>query len=270
MPRKSLLVVSTHSFVDLITNSSSELFVCDSKKSLDAVKELLATLLKNHDAIEKEEHSFDDVFGKIEASQFKFEWYDVPQPLREKYQYLHRYCSFGRGHYDLGYSSNRNPEEEALQAQEWALRGTFNLNEPELQEKDEAEYNRRWTAFRKAEDALWTDYGARKFESENELFLDFLKQNEFSPEAIEQAAIVCANEVARHRQEQKGEHAWFKGEFPTKELTDAYETFQVWSSWGITAKKGDIFVNSAADNTVPYLLMDTISSYLNADRYHLG
>jgi len=37
----TLVVISPHSFVDIITNSSSELFVCETKKSLDMVKEIM-------------------------------------------------------------------------------------------------------------------------------------------------------------------------------------------------------------------------------------
>ena len=42
----SLLSISSHSFVDLITNSSSELFVCDGRKTVEAVKEILQILLE--------------------------------------------------------------------------------------------------------------------------------------------------------------------------------------------------------------------------------
>ena len=38
---KTLLIIKTHSFVDVITNSSTELFVCDDEKTLEEVKNLL-------------------------------------------------------------------------------------------------------------------------------------------------------------------------------------------------------------------------------------
>ena len=41
---KILSVIPIHSFVDIITNSSSELFICETKKSVDAVKETLVAL----------------------------------------------------------------------------------------------------------------------------------------------------------------------------------------------------------------------------------
>lgn len=42
---KTLFVLRLHSFVDVITNSSSELFVLDTDKSIEAVKSVLGTLI---------------------------------------------------------------------------------------------------------------------------------------------------------------------------------------------------------------------------------
>lgn len=39
--KNNLLVLRIHSTIDVITNSSTELFVCDKEKSLDAVKKLI-------------------------------------------------------------------------------------------------------------------------------------------------------------------------------------------------------------------------------------
>jgi len=39
---KTLLIIDLHSFVDVITNSSTELFVCDTDKTIEMVKEILA------------------------------------------------------------------------------------------------------------------------------------------------------------------------------------------------------------------------------------
>ena len=38
---KTLLVINTHSVIDVITNSSSELFVCQTEQTIEAVKEML-------------------------------------------------------------------------------------------------------------------------------------------------------------------------------------------------------------------------------------
>lgn len=38
---KQKLIIKTHSFVDIITNSSTELFVCDGSKTLNEVREII-------------------------------------------------------------------------------------------------------------------------------------------------------------------------------------------------------------------------------------
>jgi hypothetical protein len=43
--KKQIIAISTHSFIDVITNSSSELFVLGDAKSIEAVKELLQVML---------------------------------------------------------------------------------------------------------------------------------------------------------------------------------------------------------------------------------
>jgi hypothetical protein len=45
---KQLTVLNLHSFVDLITNSSSELFVCDTEKSIKMVKEVVEKIINNY------------------------------------------------------------------------------------------------------------------------------------------------------------------------------------------------------------------------------
>jgi hypothetical protein len=38
---KKILLIDTHSFIDVITNSSTELFVCDTDKTIDEIKKML-------------------------------------------------------------------------------------------------------------------------------------------------------------------------------------------------------------------------------------
>jgi len=39
--KKDTIIISVHSFVDVITNSSTELFVCDTDKSIDVVRAMV-------------------------------------------------------------------------------------------------------------------------------------------------------------------------------------------------------------------------------------
>lgn len=269
MKTTHILKISTHSFVDLITNSSSELFVCDTKKTLSAVKELLTTLLKNHDAIDGESHSFEDVFGTIEATEYCFDWWQVPKALQDKYKKYHNYCPFGRNQFHVFSSDDHSAEHQSLEQSERELAYNHPVYEKGLYERDKEEYYKRWNAFHKAVDKLWTKFGANALKTEKLLFIEFLKQNNFSSKLQKDAGKIYDTAITAHIAKKAGEHPFPIMKFSGK-LVRAHEVFREWKSWGITAKKGDIFVYSASDNTIPYKLMDTIRSYLNADSYHLG
>ena len=45
---KNKLIIPIHSFVDIITNSSTELFIIDKDKGLDMVKEIVSDAIKKH------------------------------------------------------------------------------------------------------------------------------------------------------------------------------------------------------------------------------
>ena len=89
---KSLLIISPHSFVDVITNSSTELFVCDTTKTLEAVKEVLAKLLKLHDELTDDESVFEDVFKELYVAPYEFDFYKIPKEIRDEYE---QFCKWG-------------------------------------------------------------------------------------------------------------------------------------------------------------------------------
>ncbi len=64
--KKDLLIIDIHSFIDVITNSSSELFICDTKKSVESVKEALESFLIAYNTGNEMDYSFEAVFGKID------------------------------------------------------------------------------------------------------------------------------------------------------------------------------------------------------------
>ena len=267
MKSKDLLIVSTHSFVDLITNSSTELYVCDGKKTIDTIVAMLKTMLKHHDELTGQKHTFEQVFRTPEVSKFTFLYYNATKPVIKDYNYHHRYNAFEGGSYSY---SDINPEERKLEDAERRVQKTLNVYEPGLDEKDKKEYKRRWDLYRKQTSELWTPYGSRKFKSVLNLFLDFLTQNEFSTKEIEKAQKICESLVKKHVKKKQGQYSNVgPDDFPGA-IGEAFENFNSLESWGINTKKGDIFVYSADDNSIPYELMDSLTSYLNAQRYHLG
>jgi hypothetical protein len=59
---RNTFIIKPHSVVDLITNSSSEIFVCETTKTLDIVNELLQDMLTLHNKIHETNFSFSDCF----------------------------------------------------------------------------------------------------------------------------------------------------------------------------------------------------------------
>jgi len=88
---KNLILINNHSFVDVITNSSSELFICNTGKSIEFVKEILAEMLQTYSKATGKEYIFDHVFGDIylaeekadQALKLLIEW-DIPWNIHNK------------------------------------------------------------------------------------------------------------------------------------------------------------------------------------------
>lgn len=61
---KKVLLINFHSFVDIITNSSTELFVGESSKSVDFIKEMILDYLNIHFKYNDNHYGFD---GTVES-----------------------------------------------------------------------------------------------------------------------------------------------------------------------------------------------------------
>ena len=62
---KKIILVDPHSFVDVITNSSSELFVCDTDKSVKFVETFLENALDTYNMGRETNIPFRKAFGEI-------------------------------------------------------------------------------------------------------------------------------------------------------------------------------------------------------------
>ena len=61
------ILVNPHSCVDLITNSSSELFIGKNDQGIEFVKETLTEMLKEYNKETADNRSFDSVFGYVKV-----------------------------------------------------------------------------------------------------------------------------------------------------------------------------------------------------------
>ena len=264
--KKQILIVNTHSFVDIITNSSSELFVCDTKKSIEAVKEILTKLLASHSELSGTQYNYDDVFGSIELSKYTFDYNSYPQELRTAYELYNEY----------GYNSSYTKAEDfkKLQDKEHELGAThpyyvqLRANQKIDPKRYDVDDKTLWSDYCNKRDEIWTDFGAKKIKSTGELFIQFLKENGIFDKHDLNVESGIINSVTDHKKHKRGQ--WGHLQFINEKLNDIYRQFSEYLSYNITIKKGSIIVNSKSDNTIPYELFELICSYLNAERHHIG
>jgi len=63
--KKNILMVKPHSIIDVITNSSSELFICDTSKTEETIIELLQEMLTLYNKLFDSDRTYDDCFGVV-------------------------------------------------------------------------------------------------------------------------------------------------------------------------------------------------------------
>ena len=71
MSKKLIFVIQPHSIVDVITNSSTELFVIDTDKSMETIKDILQEAINLHNKAEGTSYTFEDIFEEPRFNEGK-------------------------------------------------------------------------------------------------------------------------------------------------------------------------------------------------------
>lgn len=239
---KSIFVISPHSFVDVITNSSSELFVCNTDKSVETVKEVLVKLTKIHN--EKTELAcgvseldvttlFENVFKEPTVAQYTFSMYEYPN--RDDYWDV---CLYER------YSDHPVYVKAREEAYKWEKANAIDYNN--TTEKERTAYYRKRG---KSLDKIEKEWKALQHKQRYNLLKWAFEQNNIP---------------------------WpLKGKLPKRwddnsEFWEIAQEFENAIDWDYSFKKGDIFIESQSDNTIPYWMFDDIENIFRATRRHLG
>lgn len=232
---KTLLVITPHSILDVITNSSTELFVCDTDKTVEMVKEILAAdpnvygyeepwvfdikeyrtwKIERRNAEnrrERLEQLWDNKFSNIDG------WfYDIEDP--EDLEYLRKHYIEDGDNSGGWWSSERNPFGRRLaEASEKAVKEFLKTHST-----DKIEYNDRWRISHNA--------------SKNEIqkIYDETQGLEIKPD-------------------------WWNN--PLK---------YYYNNQPISDLDGKIMIVGESDNSIPYDHFDWIENTFNATRHHLG
>jgi hypothetical protein len=266
---KTLLIITPHSFVDLITNSSSELFICNTKKSVDAVKKVLVELVKLENQKnnladrlvtelpeayeETEEYVFSEFFKEPVISEFSFSQEKFPR--YDEYRMVHDYNNDKEDLFELYHDAKQKMHD--WQATHPAPAYKNSMTEAEQKAYDD--YNISYRAAR------------RKFYKKWETYVKQLEL-EFYQWAFEEAGL--NKNLLTVDFEDEYPSVKISDNVPTKDAADTADDFRheisMAISYGYNFNKGDILLWSQSDNTVPFGMFDSIEYVLNANRIHAG
>ena len=267
---RTLLIVRPHSIIDLITNSSSELFVYSGVKSLDLVKEFLVKLIESYNTLNESQIKinkndiFNNIFGELSISNYNFAYYSFPSKLKNEYEKYHnmRTISGSWDDYERGFEDSKRYEE--LKKIEEESRKESGYQNFDYKTQNE-EYIKRWKLFLDKREKIWAEWEKDKNLSEIALFRYFLDNNGFTKEYNQLNKILLDKEnIIKH-----GINIPYNYE-EYETLRGLYDEFITNLYYRTEIKRGDILIYSAGSNTIPYELVNSIESYLNARHYHLG
>jgi len=259
---KTLFIIPLHSAADLITNSSSELFVCNTKKTLEAVREMLVELINNHNKLSGENHTFENCFREPTIANYSFDYDKFPEKLRLEYEKYNR----TPGNWNINYFGSTENDRYTLQTEDRKIEEKYNLNEKDLYTKNKKEYDRRFKLYKKETNELWFEYRKAAFLAKYNLFLHLIKNGDYQDSQIAKVKRVikkCINEAKFEIEE------WRMRDLKDKQLVDTENNFSIGMSYGIKIEKGNILIHSRDDNSIPWPVQESIESYLGT-RYHLG
>ena len=252
-------LINIHSAVDLITNSSSELFVCNTKKSVEAVKEIIAVLAENYNRClslsDREDHFmnpislpalFTGVFREPEVSEFTFDL--------NKYPDHREFSSMWKSVFGW-----RNDDVHPIKAEGDEKMDRWEKDHPRPA-NDNA--NKWWNARCAAEREFypkWTEFVRHHFQN---LYTWVAEQNGVDLTPLGEPKSQCSA------------HAWltyskYSEDHPTP-ASRLVAAVNEALDWDFSFKKGDVFLRSSYDNSIPYEFWPLIENTFSTQRRHLG
>jgi hypothetical protein len=256
---KTILILPVHSCVNLITNSSSELFICGKEKTQGMIKPLIEVLYLKY--WEKK--------GKSEDAPAPENLWDtvLQDPIVAQYSFL--------------------PGKMAVQEKLETLRNTRYSNDPEVWDKEraavaklEAEFKAKGKkvgytkkgrvrnakdqkefdkAARDIREKVWEPTCLKRQKLEHSVFVAFLKANKIDPKSFPE-----------FKPSGKMWTRLFDRETLTAEQNEAFNFFEMCVSCELELAKGQVLIHSTKDNSIPWEFMETLEMELGAVRRHLG
>ncbi len=264
---KQILSIPTHSFVDMITNSSSELFVCDTSKTIDMAKEILRELgiIYNKKQLMMENPNliyldklFTDIFKEPSISKYNF----------EKIYNLNLALGNDIGFDNIITFSSDNPLEQEKRIYKQKVWAWEKANpRPKSRDEDVPKYNLWWKSYNKARYDIWKPFGETIFNGKKSRYKDVCQ-------ALKD---ICSDNNINPKELGALKVDWEYGHIEIKFNKNASKKIQDFraallhhASWGMCPKKGNLIIESVSDNTIPYDMFEDIKQIFSANRHHLG
>lgn len=270
---KTTFIVNNHSFVDVITNSSSELFVCNTEKTIDLVKDILKELLYKHNP----KLNFDDCFGTIELSKYNFDENAISKEVYRNYKSLSDSPDYSDYFSPKLHVSQHKVLTQCI-SEESTLREKLKKRDMSLKKEQvdsfvnpEQLVFEREAELKKELSKIWKKYAQEKVKAECEMFSEFLKQNEMLNDQTKKDVEKIYSHTIKRQANHFSRHS---GVFGLPEKLDSY--YDIWNVfheclfYKMKLNKNQIRISSRRDNSIPYEIFEDIESVFNARRYHLG
>jgi hypothetical protein len=274
-------IVSLHSFVDLITNSSSELFICDTKKSVATVKEIITGLAKLHnkqiELSDKDnsygrvsiENLFTGVFREptIAKCDFALEKFPRYAEWMEMFghEYAYVYHSDGTGLHPVELAAKNALDDWERENPRPHYDYKVKLTKTQQRAFDEA--CEKWSkAERTATEKIYKQWNDMVLDIYVALYQWVAKTNNIDLTPLGKLSIHGGRYCYPYYESLVGENYKNKKNNSLAEFIDEIDSA---ISWNYTFKKGDIFLHSADDNSIPYDFWPAIENTFNCQRRHL-
>lgn len=255
----SLLILPIHSFVDLITNSSSELFVCETKQKLAAFRKTITRLAELHNeanALRDESSEFG--WGDLDVANLFREHFRNPriQPYTfrlDLYPKCAEYRSICDWRVDNVHPIRVTAEDEM---REWSRANPRpNYDWSDISDSDRKSYNdyvKKETEARMRIFSKWTDL---QNTTETEMYRWAFKQNGLDWDSGTPTS-----------------NNWrlWERDFDDDSLEEFKNDIGLATTYGFGFNKGDIMLRTASDNSVPCGFFDDIRRIFRCNRVHLG
>ena len=240
--KKQICAIKLHSAVDLITNSSTELFVCDTDKEIQIVKEILQRILDGYNMMEQKSYTM-DVFKepfRVNLEEYR-KWKKEDDVKRKK-------CEKSKNWKD--YYNDRSPYA--------TIAGWF------IDDEDVEEIKKiRKDIIRNGYEERGFGYGYNRvndYEERFEKVCTSINDWKEKSELIRKEVDKIYKEIEKGIK--NGEHKPHWWDAPWK-----YSSY----NFGLVKNlDGCIILLGAGDNSIPYDIWDAINRQLNGSNYHLG